>query len=155
MLNNDVLRRVRYILDLSDSEMMAICALADLEVSREKLSQWLKKDDDPDYLSCSNVEFSSFLNGLISEKRGKKEGEQPKPLKSLSNNIIFKKLTIAFNLKSDEVIEVLGLVDLRVGKHELSAFFRKADHKNYRECKAQILRNFLNGLQEKFRSDSA
>jgi len=154
MTNNDILRRVRYILDFNDSEMLDICALADLEVTREQLSQWLKKDDDPDYLACKSVELASFLNGLISERRGQKEGEKPKAETSLTNNIIFRKLMIAFSLKSEDVIEILALADLRVSKHELSAFFRKPDHKNYRECKAQILRNFLMGLQMRIRDNT-
>lgn len=153
MINNDVLRRVRYILDLSDSKMMNIFAQANLSVSREKLSQWLKKDDDPDYEFCRDGEFASFLTGLIIDKRGKRDGEQPKPEKVLNNNIVLRKLMIAFNLKSEDVIEILSTADLRIGKSELSAFFRKPGHKNYRECKAQILRNFLNGLQLKHRSE--
>jgi len=151
MIKNDVLRRIRYILDYNDSKMMNIFKEGDLEVSREKLSQWLKKDDDPDYKSLKDVEFASFLNGLIIEKRGRKEGERPKPEEELTNNIVLRKLTIAFSFKSEDVIEILKLADLRVSKHELSAFFRKPDHKNYRECKAQILRNFLIGLQVKLR----
>ncbi len=153
MIKNDVLRRVRYILDFGDSKMMEIFAQAGLEVSREQLSKWLKKDDDPDYQSCKDIELATFLNGLISEKRGKREGEQPKPEKFLTNNVVFKKLLIAFNLRTEDAIEILKLADLRVSKHELSAFFRKPDHKNYRECKAQILRNFLTGLQLKSRGN--
>jgi len=153
MNNNDVLRRVRYILDFNDNKMVDIFASAGLEVSREQIILFLKKDDDPDYLNCKDSEFAVFLNGLINEKRGKKEGAEPKIEASLTNNIVFRKLIIAFNLKADEVIKILELADLRVSKHELSAFFRKPDHKNYRECKSQILRNFLMGLQLKFRSN--
>jgi uncharacterized protein YehS (DUF1456 family) len=150
--NNDVLRRVRYIFDYNDKKMMEIFASADLKVSREQLSQWLKKDDDDDYKSCKDVELASFLNGLINEKRGKREGEQPAPETILTNNITLRKLSIALNLKSEDILEVLLLADLRVSKPELSAFFRKPSHKNYRECKDQILRNFLAGLQIKIRN---
>ena len=134
--------------------MMEIFGLANLEVSREQLSQWLKKDKDPDYQRCGDVELAIFLNGLIIKKRGKRDGEQPKPEKRLTNNIIFRKLVIAFNLKAEDVIEVLKLASFSISKHELSAFFRKPDHKNYRVCKAQVLRNFLMGLQIKFRVES-
>jgi len=34
MTNNDILRRIRYPLDLGDARMMAIFALADLQASR-------------------------------------------------------------------------------------------------------------------------
>ena len=151
MLNNDILRRVRYIKDYRDGEMIEIFLLAELEVSRDQLNRWLKKDDDPDYQYCEDIAFSKFLNGLIIRHRGKKDEGPPKPDKVLNNNIIFRKLVITFNLKSDEVLDVFKLVNFRLGKHELSAFFRKPDHKNYRECKSQILRNFLNGLQVKVR----
>ena len=151
MQNNDVLRRLRYILDYNDEEMMTVFSSAELKATREQLSNWLKKEDDPQYASLKSVELASFLNGLIQTKRGKREGEQPLAETTLTNNIIFKKLLIAFNLKTDEALEILKLSDLRVSKHELSAFFRKPEHKNYRECKAQILRNFLNGLQKDLR----
>jgi len=84
-------------------------------------------------------------------KRGKKDGVQPEPEKRLTNNTIFRKLKIAFNLQAEEILSILALADLRISKHELSAFFRRADHKHYRECKDQILRNFLMGMQIKLR----
>lgn len=145
--NNDVLRRIRYTFDFNDSKMIALFAAADAEVSREQISNWMKKEEDPDYQNCGDQQLATFLNGLINDRRGKKEGEQPKPEKKLTNNIILRKLTIALNLKAEDVLDVLELADLRISKHELSAFFRKADHKHYRNCKDQILRNFLQGLQ--------
>ena len=54
-------------------------------------------------------------------------------------------------MKDDDVLETLKLANFRLSKHELSAFFRKPDHKHYRECKDQVLRNFLQGLQVKVR----
>lgn len=150
MTNNDILRRLRYTFDFSDSKMMAIFAQADSEVTRSDVSQWLKKDDDLDYKSLSDTELACFLNGLINDKRGKKEGVQPEPEKKLSNNIILKKLKIALNLKAEDMLEILTSVDFRLSKHELSAFFRKPEHKHYRECKDQVLRNFLSGMQDKY-----
>jgi len=151
MTNNDVLRRVRYIFDYSDKKMIAIFKEAETEVSREQLSQWLKKDDDADYKSCSDQMLATFLNGLIAHKRGKREGEQPVAEKKLTNNLILKKLKIALNLQSDDMLNLLSLAGLPVSQHELSAFFRKAGHKHYRDCKDQVLRNFLQGLQLKHR----
>jgi uncharacterized protein YehS (DUF1456 family) len=90
---------------------------------------------------------------LINDKRGKKEGPQPDPEQRLTNNIIFRKLKIALDLKAEDVLEIMDLANLRMSKHELSAFFRRPDHKNYRDCKDQILRNFLNGVQLKYRAN--
>jgi uncharacterized protein YehS (DUF1456 family) len=92
-----------------------------------------------------------FLNGFINDRRGKREGQQPVPEKRLTNNVIFKKLRIALNLKSEDVLDILELAPLRISKHELSAFFRKPGHKHYRQCKDQVLRNFLKGIQLKYR----
>lgn len=153
MNNNDVLRRIRYTFDYSDSKMIEIFALADLEVSRSEISNWLKKDDDPDFQGIYDVQLATFLNGMITDNRGRKEGEQAKPEKKLNNNIIFKKLRIALNLKDEDIIAILKLADMRVGKHELSAFFRKPTQDQYRTCKDQILRNFIHGLQIRFRDD--
>ena len=153
MTNNDILRRIRYTFDFSDPKMIAIFGLANLEVTRGQVSDWLKKEDDPAYQNCTDIQLAIFLNGLINDKRGKKEGPQPKPEKRLTNNIIFRKLKIALDLKADDVLDILDLANLRISKHELSAFFRKPDHKHYRNCKDQILRNFLKGLQLKYRDN--
>jgi uncharacterized protein YehS (DUF1456 family) len=151
MTNNDVLRRIRYSFNFDDSKMIAIFALAGLEVTRAEISDWLKKDDDPDYKNCGDLQLATFLNGLIVEKRGKKDGPQPEPEKTLNNNIIFRKLKIALNLQADDVIAMINQADFRISKHELSAFFRKPGHKHYRECKDQVLRYFLKGMQLKYR----
>jgi len=149
--NNDILRRIRYIFDFSDSKMTTIFGLADYQVTREQISNWLKKDDDPAYQKCDNTQLAIFLNGLINDKRGKKEGSQPELEEHLTNNIIFMKLKIALNLKAEDILEIMSLANFRLSKHELSAFFRRPGHKHYRKCKDQILRNFLKGVQLKFR----
>ena len=152
MVNNDVLRRVRYIFDFNDAKMMAIYGLADHHVSREEVSAWLKKEGDEGYENCSDLLLAVFLNGLIIDMRGAKEGPKPVPEKRLTNNMIFMKLKIALSLKAEDVMAILELADFKISKHELSAFFRKPDHKHYRDCKDQILRNFLKGLQLKYRN---
>jgi len=151
MTNNDILRRIRYIFDFNDTKMISIFDQAGCKISREQISDWLKKDDDPAYKACNDTLLATFLNGLINDKRGKKDGPQPEPETKLDNNIIFRKLKIALNLKEEDTLAILGLANLKISKHELSAFFRRQDHKHYRACKDQILRNFLHGLQLKYR----
>jgi len=149
--NNDILRRLRYTFDFSDSKMIEIFKLADYNVTREQVSNWLKKDDDEAYASCGDIPFSAFLNGLIIEKRGKQDKPLPEPDKKLTNNIILRKLKIAFDMKNEDVLAFLSTNGLSISKHELSAFFRRTDHKHYRLCKDQVLRNFLQGLQNQYR----
>ena len=64
----------------------------------------------------------------------------------LTNNDIFKKLRVALKLRDDDIVKILELVDFRISKSELGAFFRNENHPKYKECGDQILRNFLNGL---------
>ena len=151
MTNNDVLRRMRYIFDLNDTTMISIFSHAQLQVTREQISAWLKKDDDEGYEKCRDLNLAAFLNGFIVARRGKKDGPAVPNEKKLNNNIVLKKIKIALSLESDAIIQMLARVDLPLSKHELSAFFRKSGHKNYRECKDQFLRNFLQGLQLDYR----
>jgi uncharacterized protein YehS (DUF1456 family) len=152
--NNDVLRRIRFIFDFNDSKMMSLFGLTGYQVSREQISAWLKKDDDPAYQDCSDTQLAIFLNGLIIDKRGKNKGPQPEPETRLNNNIIFRKLKIALNLQAEEILEIMILADTQISKHELSAFFRRPGHKHYRDCNDQIFRNFLKGVQLKYRADT-
>ena len=64
----------------------------------------------------------------------------------MTNNDILKKLRVALKLRDNDIVDILKLVDFRISKSELGAFFRREDHPKYMECGDQILRNFLNGL---------
>ncbi len=64
----------------------------------------------------------------------------------LTNNDIFKKLRVALELRDDDIVKILKLVEYDISKTELSAIFRNEDHPNYKVCGDQLLRNFLNGL---------
>ncbi len=115
------------------------------------MSDWLKRDDDPAYRNCGDKLLAHFLNGLIVDRRGPRDGP-PAPVESrLNNNLILKKLKIAMAFTSDEMLEVLRLSGTELSAHELSAFFRKPGHKHHRKCMDQVLRNFLAGLQMRFR----
>ncbi len=151
MDNNDILRRIRYAFDFNDSKMISIFAQAGHITTRAEISNWLKKDDSPDFSSLYDKQLATFLNGLINEKRGKRDGVQPVPEKKLNNNIVFRKLKIALNLRDHEILEMLDLADITISKHELSAFFRNPEQSQYRTCKDQILRKFLQGIMIKHR----
>lgn len=155
MTNNDILRRIRYTFDLKDRTMVEIFALADYEVTGDQVVGWLKKEEDSEFLSMKDRELAVFLNGFINFKRGKRDGQQPEPESRLNNNKVFQKLRIALNLKADDILGILQLVDLDLSQHELSAFFRNPESSNYRECKDQVLRNFLLGVQLQLRPGDA
>ncbi|HBV91480.1 MAG TPA: DUF1456 domain-containing protein [Pantoea sp.] len=147
MTNNDILRSVRYMLNLSDAKMVEIFALAQCDVPLADIQAWLKKDDDAAFRPCPDVLMGYFLNGLIFYRRGKSE-DAPAPSieRKMTNNIFMRKLRIAFDLKTTDIPDVLKRVNFTVSQAEIGAIFRKPDHNNYRECGDQILRNFLKGL---------
>jgi uncharacterized protein YehS (DUF1456 family) len=154
MTNNDILRRIRYALDISDPTMISIFRLYDHEIDQAGLAGLLKKEEEGEYVACSDAVMGLFLDGLILHRRG---GEKivrdtgSNPESPLTNNDILKKIRIALELKEDDMLRILELADIRVSKSELSALFRKKGHKNYRECGDQFLRNFLNGLTKHYR----
>jgi uncharacterized protein YehS (DUF1456 family) len=147
LTNNDILRRVRYSFNFNDQQMVDIFAAADHVETKEQVIAWLKKDDDVAFSKMDDKFLAIFLNGLINSKRGKRDGVQPEPESRLTNNAIFMKLKIALNMQAEDIISTLQLADFNLSKHELSAFFRKPDNKHFKECKDQILRNFLMGVQ--------
>ncbi len=153
MTNNDIIRRLRFAFEFKDAEMIDLFDSAGLSVNRTQISNWLLKEDNESYEAIQDVQLAYFLNGLIIYGRGKKEGEQPVAETNLNNNIIFRKLKIALNYKDEDILEILELEGMRISKHELSAFFRKPGQDQYRECKDQILRKFIYGLQIKHRGD--
>ena len=154
MNNNDIFRRIRYTFDYTDEQIIGLFDLGGIATTRSEISAWLKKDDDADQKSLYDINLAAFLNGFIITHRGRKDGEQPKPEKSLTNNMIFRKLKIALNLKEEDIMHAFDLADFKVSKHEISAIFRKPTQKQYRLCKDQFLRNFLLGIQLKYRSKS-
>lgn len=149
MNNNDVLRRLRYALDISNPAMIEIFQISGCTMAQPTLIKLLKKEEEEDFISCSNPLLSFFLDGLIIHKRGRKnpaETEAPKPDASLNNNAILKKLRIALDLKEDDMLALMALAGVTISKSELSALFRNKGHKHYKECGDQFLRNFLQGL---------
>lgn len=147
MMNNDVLRSVRYMLDISDGKIVDITKLGGFEVSKTDVIAFMKKDDEEGYLNCSDEVMAHFLDGLVIFKRGKDDSRAPQPVElPITNNTVLKKLRVAFELKEDDMHDILKSVEFPVSKPELSALFRKFGHSNYRTCGDQLLRNFLKGL---------
>ncbi len=154
MNNNDVLRRLRYALNMNDRTMIEIFKVSGYNLTSEELKGILKKEEEEGYIQCTNEMMELFLDGFITYKRGKQEPRpgQPAPKKeALSNNVIFKKLRIALSLRGEEVLEIMRLADKRVSSSELSAIFRQKDHRNYKSCGDRYIRNFLKGLTIKYR----
>ena len=149
MINNDVLRSIRYMLDLSEPNVVDIVLLADSSfvIGRDDVRGFLRKEDEPGYFACSDEVLAHFLDGLIVHRRGRDDSRPPRPVeKRISNNGVLKKLRVAFELKDVDMHRVFADAGFPLSKPELSALFRQSGQKNFRQCGDQLLRNFLKGL---------
>lgn len=147
MNNNDILRQLRYALSLNNEAMMAVFEKAGMKQDLPSVIQLLKATDDPTCLVCDDRVLLAFLDGLILTKRGPNPNQSSAPQsETLTNNLVLKKIRIALELKEEDMLAIMMLADFKMSKYELSALFRRADHKNFRPCGNQILRNFLRGL---------
>ena len=173
MSNNDILKRVRYAMDIKDIDMVEIFKLGGMEVTKEEVVDMLTKIkkspqheaetadvvEDDYVLTCDMMMLESFLNGFITLKRGKQDPKlgqpagQAMPLQSneSANNLLLKKMKIALSLTSEDVLDILDSVGVKVTKGELGALLRKKGHKNYKECGDRYARNFVKGLAVKYR----
>jgi uncharacterized protein YehS (DUF1456 family) len=175
MNNNDILIRLRYALDIKNTDMVEIFKLGGIELTVEEVKKILIKPKDScddevtkhgdieqkkDNIECNHFMLESFLNGFIIFKRGVKDpkpGQTEKPVLPVKdsdvNNVMLKKLKIALELSSDDVIDLLKEAGVMITKSELSALFRKEGHKNYKACGDKYAKNFLKGLAIKNRSN--
>ena len=157
MTNNDVFRRLRYALDLSNPALVEIFRLSGRDLAPPDFVDLFKKEGEEQYQECSDAILEDFLDGLIALKRGQRAGEPVAAVQSekqLANNDILKKIRIALELKEADMLAVLKLAGFPTSKSELSAIFRTKGHENYKECGDQLLRNFLKGLTLKYRDDN-
>ncbi|OLQ89947.1 hypothetical protein BIY21_14405 [Vibrio ponticus] len=154
MTNNEILRRIQHALNLKNAQIIKAFEQADVSVAHDQVNNWLKAENEKSFAKMKDKDLAVFLNGFINLKRGKKEGEQPKPELQLTNNMIFMKLRIALNMKNEDVLDALELMGISLSKYEIGAFFRKPNNKNYKECSDELLCDFLNGVQFTQRPDS-
>lgn len=170
MTTNDVLRRLCFALKLSDPAMLEMLELSGKPLDKGLLATYFIKEEEPGYTPCPDAVLEALLDGMIVKYRGRKEdapgitpsqapsgtrqpsaGTRPpaagsRAMSALDNNMILKKLRIALELKEEDLMAIMKLSGVDLSAHELSALFRKKDHKNYKPCMDQFLRNFLAGL---------
>ena len=150
MTNNDILRRLRYALDINDAQVAATISRSGEETRPAQAGSWLKREGEDGFVEVSDTTLCRFLDGLIIEKRGPRpDGSIPEPLEFLSTNEILKKLRIALELRDDDMNAIFSQAEFVVTKAELGSFFRKEGHRNYRKCPEQVLRKFIQGLGKK------
>jgi uncharacterized protein YehS (DUF1456 family) len=148
--NNDILKRLRFTFSLEDAEMISLFQNGGFTTDRAAVSNWLKKEEDADFIELNDFQLAAFLNGLIILKRGAKDENPMQPEEYLSNNDILKKLKIALSLSSEELIQLFESKGRKVSKGELSNFLRNSNHPKYIPLQAQYLRNLLQAIQDTF-----
>ncbi len=146
MLNNDVLRSLRYTLNCNEFELVTIVKMGGGDVSQAQINTFIKKEDEPGFVNCPQNILSHFLNGLIYLKRGRDPSRPALTTELPTNNVVMKKLRVAFELKDTDFTEMLKAGGFEVSKSELSALFRKEGHINYKVCGDQYLRQILKAL---------
>jgi uncharacterized protein YehS (DUF1456 family) len=153
MLNNDILRRLRYALSLTDDQMSEVFALNGCTAAQGQVLAWMKPEDEEGTVACSDTVMADFLDGLILSKRGPRKPGSPPPARDpiLTNNAVLKKIRIALTLHEEDMLTILKNGGQPLARGELTALFRKPQHKHYRECGDQVLRKFLRGLTMRLR----
>lgn len=174
MNNNDILIRLRYALDIKDTDMMEIFKLGGITITKEELQRMLLKAANPsennsdedefvepaDMRKCNNYMLESFLNGFIILNRGKQEtksGEAEKPAILIKNNkavnnIFLKKVKIALSLTSEDMLDIMSDAGVKLSNSELSAVLRREGQRNYKECGDRYVKCFLKGLTIRYRN---
>lgn len=149
MTNNDLLRSLRYTLKLNGESIAGLCALGGHDIKPIEVLKLLKKEEETGFMVCSGEVLCAFLDGLIVSRRGPLT-PQPGGDKSLepglNNNLILRKLRIALELTDDAMLAILAKSGIRLSKSGLSAMFRAKEHRNFKPCGDQFLRNFIRGL---------
>ena len=154
MINNDVLRSIRFMLDLGDAQLGEMARLANpaLALDKTAVQSYLKKEGEAGYADCSDLVLAHVLDGLVLHRRGRDDKLPPRPVeKRITNNLVLKKLRVAFELKDEDMHAIFDEAGFPVTKPELSALFRQPAHRNFRPCGDQMLRNFLRGLTLRLR----
>lgn len=156
--NNDILIRLRYALDIKNTEMVDIFKLGGMDLSKEEVMKVLTKAEEDgeqsdNHIPCDDEMFESFLNGFITFKRGPKPGQSERPPITYEhvNNLLLKKVKIALSLTSEDMVDILQDAGVNVSKGEMSAILRREGHNNYQVCGDRYARNFLKGLTIRYR----
>ena len=155
MRNDDIIKSIRYILDVGEGEIANILKLTDYKPTRKEI-EYIFDDTIPEdrKVDTTHELTAHFLDGLIYYKRGKSDKHPPRPIRTpVTNNMVMKKLRVAFKLRDDDILDILKSTGFDISKSELNALFQKENHSNYMKAQDQVLRYFLKGLTERVRKD--
>ena len=147
MNKNLILRYLRQIMNYQDEDFVKMLELMDVKVTFEELTSWFKLEGEEGYVELSDKMLAFFLESLILLKRGKNEGAEERSLElPVTNNLVLKKLRIAFELKDENISTLMAKSGISSSPKEWSPYFRNKKHKHFRKCPDAFLEAFLKGL---------
>lgn len=145
MTNNYTLKSIMTAIDLDKVAVLKAYKLVDKKITQDDVDDILRDEDNEKFILLSDEGFELFLNGLIAYKRGPSDKKAKKQKIYFSNNIVLKKLKIALDLKDEDIVQIFANDGLEITKSQLSAYFRRDGHINYRKCSDILLKRFIKG----------
>lgn len=151
MKYNEIIKRLRYILDIDDQVLLDCFTLGGCDIALADVEGFCRAADD-NAQECTEEQMSRFLDGLILWRRGPSDKGSRNPV-ALNNNVILKKIRIALELEARDLDNAFMLADHEISPHEISALFRKPGTKHYVACSDHVFERLLSGLSLYFRSE--
>ncbi len=146
MITNTILKKIQKIEKADSDKIYEIFTTNGYELPKRRVEGYLSDENSKEFLDCGYEALGNFLDGLIVYKRGEIKSRGDSEVR-LTNNLILKKLRIAYELKEVDLFAIFNSVEIDITKSELSSIFRSEDHKKYRACPDSILLLFLDGLE--------
>ena len=81
MSNNDIFKKLRVALALTNEDIIKIMELVNFKITKSELGSFFRSDDHPNFKPCGDQILRNFLNGLVIYKRG------PRPPKEKNTEI--------------------------------------------------------------------
>lgn len=154
MNNTDRLVKISNALAFEPLDIVEMFELGGAIISEEDVEH-IFEDNGEKQIKFELLE--AFLDGIIIFNRGERtleSGEEKRKPAEISdprssNNVVLKKLKIAFSLSSDDLLNLIRSGGIAISKDKLSALFRKEGHKNYKFCQDMYVEALLRALSEK------
>ncbi|MBB2149314.1 DUF1456 family protein [Pedobacter gandavensis] len=70
MSNNDIFKKLRVALELTNDDIIKIMELVNFKITKSELGSFFRSDDHPNFKACGDQILRNFLNGLVIYKRG-------------------------------------------------------------------------------------
>jgi len=156
--NNDVLRRVRYALQLDDAQASRLAALGGEPVTADAMALYRLRSDDPEALPCPDRALGALLSGLVIDRRGPPAHGEPvagdDPF-AIDNNSVLKRLKTALSMRSEDIVACIEAGGGSASSSVVGSFLRRPGARNFRGLGDQVLRRFLKGLSARQRPSDA